>query len=117
MSAWNADAMYDGNVEDMFFNTMVAYYMICSNVAIMMEKHGKDWEKHFIPRATFVNSASTMGSFAIRCMSWPVYIPFLQGNLREWIVETFFSQAKLSSKGTPRMKDMIYGTLAQRIPI
>ena len=45
-SVWNADHMYEGNVEDMFYNVMLAYYLACSNVAMLTQQHGSnDWTR------------------------------------------------------------------------
>lgn len=111
LSPWTCDAMYDGVVEDMYYNVMVAYYLACANVAMLDKKFGSKWEQHFIPIATFVNSMALAGQFAGRCLYWPEDIPFMPSKTSERIAEIFFAWAKAACKGMPREKDMIYGSL------
>lgn len=113
LSVWNADHMYEGNVEDMFYNVMLAYYLACSNVAMLTEQHGpNDWPRFFIPERTFVNAMATTGQFVGRCLHWPQDIPFMPRKTRERICEIFFAWIKQHCKGTPREKDLIYGLRA-----
>jgi hypothetical protein len=113
LSVWNADAMYDGCIEDMFYNAMVAYYLACANVALLYEKYGDRWDQHFLPELTFVNAMGIIGQFVGRCLLWPRGIAFLPSKTRERIAELWFAWIKERCRGMPREKDMIYGRGSQ----
>lgn len=110
LSPWNADQMYDGSIEDMFFNVLVAYYLGCCNVALLQEKHGSKWDLHFIPEKTFVNAMMTVGQFVGRCLEWPADVAFMPSKTREIVAEIHFSRVKSPCRGLARTKDMIYGS-------
>ena len=114
LSVWMADPMYEGSVEDMFYNSMLAYYLACANVAMLQKKHGKHWDRFFVPLQTFVHSMIVCGQFAGRCSHWPCGIPFMNNKTSERVAEIFFGWAKMACKGMPRSKDMIYGSLGTR---
>ena len=111
LSVWNADSMYDGCIEDMFYNSMTAYYLACGNVALLQESFGAKWELHFIPARTFVNAMTLPGQFAGRCLTHPEGIPFMPGKTRETVSERMFARVKERCRGLPRLKDMIHGLL------
>jgi len=111
LGVWNADSLYEGNVEDMFYNVMLAYYLCCSNVAMLTKEFGSSrWEQYFLPMVTFSNAMAVVGQFVGRCLYWPSGIGFMPDKTRERICELFFAWVKSRSKGMPRQKDMIYGT-------
>jgi hypothetical protein len=62
LSPVNASKMYNYNTEDMYFNVMTAYYMACSNVAMLEKKYGKASCYHFISLKTFVTQCHFVGS-------------------------------------------------------
>jgi hypothetical protein len=111
LSPWNAPSMYDGCIEDMFYNSMTAYYLACGNVALLEEKFGAKWELHFIPLRTFVNSMTLPGQFAGRCLTHPEGIPFMPDKTRERVSEHMFARSKEGIRGMARLKDLINGLL------
>ena len=113
LSPVNASAMYCHNTEDMYFNVMTAYYMACSNVAMLEKKYGNGWAKNFLPVTTFVHSMTFCGQFIGRLVKWDKDIPNCPHKTRERVCELWFAWVKRHCRGTPREKDMIYGRLSE----
>ena len=112
LSVWNCCSLYEGNIEDMFYNAMVAYYLACGNVALLEKKFGARWEQYFLPVRSFVNAMMLVGQFVGRCLTYPTGIPFMPDKTRERFVEIFFARIKSHMSGsTPRLKDMIHGMI------
>jgi len=113
LSPVNASKMYNYNTEDMYFNVMTAYYMACSNVAMLEKKYGKASCYHFISLKTFVNAMSFCGQFIGRLVKWEVAVPNRPDKTRERVCEIWFAWIKAHCRGTPREKDTIYGRLSE----
>ena len=114
LSPLNASSMYAGNAEDMFFNVMTAYYMACSNAAMLWKRYGsKAWHRNFVSLTTFVHAMSFCGQFIGRLVGWVKELPFRPDKTRERICEIWFAWIKSHCRGTPREKDLIYGRLSE----
>jgi hypothetical protein len=113
LSPINASPMYLFETGDMYFNVMTAYYMACSNVAMLEKKYGKAWYQHFISLKTFVNSMAFAGQFIGRLVKWVDTLPNCPDETRERICEIWFAWIKAHCRGTPMEKDTIYGRLSE----
>ena len=111
---WNVVDLYE-NLEDVFYNALVAYYLI---MIIMMqndERYGSPF-KHFLPRLTTQNTLGNLGNWFGSCRYWDPEVPFMRSKTREYGCEPFFGNVKKHVKGMPRLKDMVIGAFAKFRP-
>ena len=117
LGPWNASDMYAGSPEDMFFNLMVAYYLVLENVMLLQEVFGDEWIKHSHPLQTFLNTLTIIGLLIARLLSYPKDVPFRACKQREFAEELHFSEVKKNGRGMAKLMDLIRGTsFFQSIP-
>ena len=110
-SGWNCYEFYE-SCEEMFLNACCAYYILLFNFQRAQERHPDDWETHFFPRVTLQNTVASVLHLFSRCCYWPKDIPFAPSKTREIIIEGHFGVVKAPFRGTPKLRDMIHGTVA-----
>ena len=106
-SAWTAKHFYR-DIEDAFFNIMVAYYLILTNMCLCEETFGSPFCNN-LPQVTIQNSLGNIANFVERCVHWDLNVPFLPWCQIEWPCETHFGECKKYVRGMGRLKDMIQG--------
>ncbi len=113
LSPWNAPAMYE-SVEDSYFNSLTAYYLLLCNVMLLQQKYGPKWIHHFVADLTLTNTFHDIGCYVSRCLFHPSDIPFMPDKTIEWCEEPHFGECKKPFRGMPRFKDMLLGTMYTR---
>ena len=108
-SVFSCDFIYDGRLEDMCFNVLVAFYMACGNHAMIKKIHGKNWKSYAMPEITLAHAMANAGNFVSRCLHYPPNVPFRMYCQGEDKAEKHFSACKEPFRGMPREKDMIHG--------
>ena len=91
---WNAKDLYE-DVEDVYFNALVAYYLIQIIMMQNDERYGSPYA-HFLPGRSIENTLGNLANFFARCRYWDPSVPFKWWNTREYAIEPFLATA---SKG------------------
>ena len=116
MSPWQAPTMHSNgenyNIEEVFHNSLFAYYAILQNVMVLEHQYGESWHDYTLPVTTIQNALSNCGDVVKRCLYWDKSIPWNPRCQREWAAETHFSELKRPApgvRGMSKYKDMIAG--------
>ena len=72
-------------------------------------RFGDAWPQHFLPVATVQNALWVAGHGIIASCGFPEDVPRHDEHRMEDSIEMFFSDIKRHTRGTPALKDLVYG--------
>ena len=91
-------------------NSLSAYYWLLCCMMLSEQKHGRDWETHFLPLITVRNLLMCLGHAAHSVTFWPQGLHFQPSWREERLLESHFSRIKARCRGTPSLKEGWLGT-------
>ena len=107
ISAWTSSDQF--GFEEATSNALMAYYMVLLQTQQSMAKYGKEWEKHFLPSQNVRALLDLAGHAVLAAHFWPHGTPWRPRCRQEAPIERHFGQVKSFSRGTPSLKDGVYG--------
>ena len=106
MSAvWNADL----TPKVTFTNACTCYYMLLLHLSEGKRVRGEHWKERTLPGPTLRNCLHLMSHAMLSCMFTCADLPWKLSSRCERFAETHFSSVKASWRGTPSVRDAIFG--------
>ena len=104
--------LWQGNSSLLLRNAMVGYYWTLLLIAEKWDGDESDekWVSHFLSEVTCRNVIQMTAQLCMRCVNWPVQVPFVPRSHMEECMELHFGRVKGQSMGTPCIRDGILAT-------
>lgn len=107
-----SSVLWQGNSPLLLRNAMVGYYWTLLLIAEKWDGDESDekWVSHFLSEVTCRNVIQMTAQLCMRCVNWPVQVPFVPRSHMEECMELHFGRVKGQSMGTPCVRDGILAT-------
>ena len=104
--------LWQGQSPLLLRNAMVGYYWTLLLIAEKWDGDGSDekWVNHFLSEVTCRSVIQMTAQLCMRCVNWPVDVPFVPRAHQEECMELHFGRVKGQSMGTPCVRDGILAT-------
>lgn len=90
-------------------NCLLGYYLVLIQISQASKEHGKKWPQHFLPIQRRRNFLDLIGHFVQASRFWEANLPWVPSSREESRIEGFFGQVKHHARGSPTVKDCLYG--------
>ena len=110
VSGWTASTDFD--LRQGLANVLTGYYLLLIMTCQAQNEGGKGWKDMFLPVQTVRNLLDLCAHFIMAALHWPKSIPWRPRSRQESVIEGTFGRIKSYSRGSPSVKDAIYGTYA-----
>lgn len=104
--------LWQGQSPLLLRNAMVGYYWTLLLIADRWDGDESDekWVNHFLSEVTCRSVIQMTAQLCMRCVNWPVQVPFVPRAQQEECMELHFGRVKGQSLGTPCVRDGILAT-------
>lgn len=90
-------------------NALMAYYLLLIMVREAQATGQSHWKEKFIPVQTTRNLLDLCGHIILASRHWPADLPWRPKSRAESCIEQYFGRVKAYSRGSPTIKDSLYG--------
>ena len=110
VSGWTASTAF--TLRESLANVLTGYYLLLTMTCQAQSEGGKGWKDLFLPVQTVRNLLDLCAHFTMSALHWPESIAWRPRSRQESVIEGTFGRIKSYSRGSPSIKDSIYGTYA-----
>lgn len=90
-------------------NVLLGYYLLLIQASQSAKLHGKKWPQHFLPVQCLRSLLDLVGHYVQASRFWDPDVPWVPSSREENRIEGFFGQIKSHARGSPTLKDCLYG--------
>lgn len=108
VSGWAASTAF--SLRESLHNVLTGYYLLLIMTQEAQASGKSSWKGKFLPPQTIRGMLDLCGHFVLAARHWPEQMPWRPRSREEHCIEGAFGVIKSFSKGSPTIKDGIYGT-------